>query len=75
MLKTIVFISVFIVGVITIVLGLTILRIDGTAINWFAIIPGIVLVISGTVGACIYSKKARTFFDWFYEIILMPFFS
>jgi len=75
MLKTIMFISLFIIGVITIVLGFTILLIDGTDNNWFVIIPGIVLVISGTVGACIYSKKARTFFDWFYEIILMPFFS
>ena len=75
MLKTIMFFSVFILGIIVFILGLTVLRIEGTDYNLFAIILGIIMAIGGTIGACIYSKRARTFFDWFYEILLMPFFS
>ena len=74
MLKTVIFLSVFILGIIAIILGFTVLRIEGTSNNLVVMISGIVMVLGGTIGACIYSKKVRAFFEWFYDIVLMPFF-
>ena len=75
MLKTMMFLFIFILGIVAIILGFTVLRLEGTNNNLVVIISGIAMILIGTIGACIYSKKARTFFDWFYEIVLSPFFS
>ena len=73
--KTAMFFSLFIFGIIVMILGFTVLRIEGANNNPAALISGIIMIIGGTIGTCIYSKKARKFFEWFYEIVLYPFFT
>ena len=74
MLKTVMLSFIFILGMTLLVLGFTVLRIEGANNNPIAVISGVIMLLGGTVGVCIYSKKARKFFEWFYDIVLSPFF-
>jgi len=66
-LKTLIFLSIFALGVVAIVLGLTILRADGANSNPVAVLSGIIMAGGGAIGASIVSKKARRVFEWVLE--------
>ena len=59
------FLFVFAAGIAVIVLELTVFN-EGLAL----LITGCIIAIGGAVGACVYSKRARTFFGWVLDFIL-----
>ena len=62
-------IIIIIIGIITTILQLAILHINGI-IGFIVVYAGILMILGGAVGSCIVSSKARKFFAFVIDMFL-----
>ena len=61
MKKVVIFLAILVIGVMTTILELAILQLDGN-IGFALTFAGTLMILGGIIGVCFYSSRARKFF-------------